>query len=147
MTGAEDGTKDGGEDGASRHVVFACPHCGGPVHVLAGDLVECEAKHRFTLVEVVLEQSRRAAQAAWAAVRALEERGQASRWALHDPELYGLGDRTSLEESAANDDDFAAELRRYALRLDATVGSLTPDTEDGGDVDPAVGPAGPGSAD
>jgi hypothetical protein len=133
----------GGEDDGAHPVTFACPHCGGPVHALAGDLVECEAKHRFTLVEVALEQSRRAAQAAWAAVRALEERAQASRWALRDPELYGLGDRTSLEKSAASDDGFADELRRYARRLDVTVRSMTPDTEEEPSEDPAPHPGGP----
>jgi hypothetical protein len=136
-----------GEDDGTGQVAFACPHCGGPVHVLAGDVVECETKHRFTLVEVVLEQSRSAARAAWAAVRALEERAQASRWALRDPDLYGLGDRTSLEESAANDDDFAEELRQYARRLDTAVGSMTPDTEEQPDPDPAAGPSGTASVD
>jgi hypothetical protein len=137
-----------GEDEETRQeVAFACPHCGGPLHLLAGDLVECEAKHRFSLVEVVLEQSRSAARAAWAAVRALEERAQASRWALRDPELYGLGDRTSLEESAANDDEFAQELRRYALQLDAKLGTITPDTEEEPDPGAAPGRSGTASVD
>jgi hypothetical protein len=101
--------------------MFACPHCGGPLHRVDSS-VECEAGHKFSVVQVGLEQARKSARAAWEAVRALEERANWARWVSSDPDLYGLaGDPQTLEDSAVRDDEMAGQLRRYAEALDKTL--------------------------
>src|SRR3954451_624735 len=70
-------------------LMFACPHCGGPLHRVDSS-VECEAGHKFSVVQVGLEQARKSARAAWEAVRALEERASWARWVNSDPDLYRL---------------------------------------------------------
>src|SRR4051795_4986888 len=70
-------------------LMFACPHCGGPLHRVDSS-VECEAGHKFSVVQVGLEQARKSAMAAWEAVRALEERASWARWVNSDPDLYRL---------------------------------------------------------
>lgn len=102
-------------------LMFACPHCGGPLHRVDSS-VECEAGHKFSVVQVGLEQARKSARAAWEAVRALEERASWARWVNSDPDLYRLaGDPQTLEDSAVRDDEMAGQLRRYAEALDKTL--------------------------
>src|SRR4051794_5670965 len=103
-------------------LMFACPHCGGPLHRVDSG-VECEAGHKFNVVEVGLEQARKSARAAWEAVRALEERARWARWVNSDPDLYRMaGDPQPLADSAVRDDEMAEHLRRYAEALDKTLG-------------------------
>ena len=116
-------------------LAFACPHCGGPLHVRQGGDVECEHEHRFTVDEVVLEQTRTGAQAAWLAVKALRERAAASRWAASDPGLYGLGDAQELEASAAEDEETAQVLQVQAQMMDLTLWRLSKGAE--GDPTPS----------
>ena len=111
-------------------LMFACPHCGGPLHRVDSS-VECEAGHKFSVVQVGLEQARKSARAAWEAVRALEERASWARWVNSDPDLYRFaGDPQAVADSASRDDELAGQLRRYAEALDKTLGepvsSLTP---------------------
>jgi len=106
---------------AGEHLDFACPHCGGPLHLTAELVVECEEKHRFEVAEVLLEQARTSSRATWQAVRALQERARTSRWAAQDPELYGLGDAKSLEASALADEETARILELQAQSLDLTL--------------------------
>jgi hypothetical protein len=101
--------------------MFACPHCGGPLHRVDNS-VECEAGHKLSVVQVGLEQARKSARAAWEAVRALEERASWARWMNSDPDLYRLaGDPQTLEDSAVRDEEMAGQLRRYAEALDKTL--------------------------
>lgn len=112
-------------DESKSVLTFACPHCGGPLHVTDDGGVACEERHRFTVAEVSLEQSRVTAKAAWHAVRTLEERAQAARWAQRDPDLYDVGDHDSLERQARADEDLAGILRRHAQALDLTLWRLS----------------------
>ena len=125
-------------------LAFACPHCGGPLHVVEDRDVECEHEHRFTVGEVVLEQTRTSAQAAWLAVKALRERAAASRWAASDPALYGLGDPERLEASAAQDEETARLLQVQAQMLDLTLWRMTQTAEGDGaplELDESAPPA------
>lgn len=100
---------------------FACPHCAGPLHVKTSDQVECKVGHLFTVSEVLLDQTRSAARAAWQAVDALRQRAAAARWAAADPDLYGMADPDELVRSAEEDDRSAEELQRQAQALDLTI--------------------------
>jgi uncharacterized Zn finger protein (UPF0148 family) len=103
-------------------LMFACPHCGGPLHRVDGG-VACEAGHGFNVVQIGLEQARNSARAAWEAVRALEERARWARWVNSDPDLYRFaGDPQAVADSASRDDELAGQLRRYAEALDKTLG-------------------------
>jgi two-component system, chemotaxis family, protein-glutamate methylesterase/glutaminase len=112
------------ENNRPEPLAFACPHCGGPLHISEqpGSAVACEVGHRFSVDELVLEQARTSAQATWRAVRALEERARTSRWALAEPELYRITDPDRLRDQAERDEQTARSLRRYASALDLTVG-------------------------
>jgi uncharacterized Zn finger protein (UPF0148 family) len=116
----------------SEVLTFACPHCGGPLHVVADGGVECKHEHRFTVGEVLLEQARTSSQATWLAVKALKERAETSRWAARDPELYGLGDARTLEESAAEDERTARELQKQGHALDLTLWRISQATDGDG---------------
>jgi two-component system, chemotaxis family, protein-glutamate methylesterase/glutaminase len=111
---------------------FACPHCGGPLHVTEDGDLECKHKHRFTVDEVMQEQTRTSSKATWLAVKALQERAETSRWAARDPELYGLGDAAKLEESATEDEENAAVLQKQAQMLDLTLWRISKATEGDG---------------
>jgi uncharacterized Zn finger protein (UPF0148 family) len=111
---------------------FACPHCGGPLHVTEDGDVECKHKHRFTVSEVMQEQTRTSSQATWLAVKALKERAETSRWAARDPELYGLGDVETLEASAAEDERTAEVLQKQAQALDLTLWRISETTDGDG---------------
>jgi uncharacterized Zn finger protein (UPF0148 family) len=113
-------------------LAFACPHCGGPLHAAVDGTVECKHKHRFTVSEVMQEQTRTSSQATWLAVKALRERAQTSRWAARDPELYGLGDAQQLEESAAEDEKHADVLQKQAQALDLTLWRISRQAEGDG---------------
>ena len=110
---------------ATEVLTFACPHCGGPLHVEDGGAIVCEVRHRFSLGEVLVEQARSSSQATWQAVRALQQRAATARWAANDPDLNGLSDPTQLHESAASDEETAATLQRQAQALDLTIWRLT----------------------
>lgn len=112
-------------DDSETSVTFPCPHCGGPLHVVLDGDVECRRKHRFTVSEVLVEQARTSAQAAWQAVTALRQRAQTARWAARDPDLYQLGDAEQLENSAAEDERTADLLRQQAQILDFSVWRLS----------------------
>lgn len=107
-------------------LAFACPHCGGPLHVVADrdGVVECAERHRFKVADVLLEQARTSSRAAWQAVRALQERAETSRWASRDPDLFGIGDAASLEASALADEETARVLQQQAQALDMTLWQL-----------------------
>jgi uncharacterized Zn finger protein (UPF0148 family) len=125
-------------------LAFACPHCGGPLHVVDNGEVECKHEHRFTVGEVLLEQTRTSSQAAWLAVKALRDRAEASRWAARDPDLYGFGDAERLESSADEDEKTAAQLQVQAQMLDLTLWRISRGTEgDGTPKDPGPGVADP----
>jgi uncharacterized Zn finger protein (UPF0148 family) len=111
---------------------FACPHCGGPLHVAEDGEVECKHKHRFTVSEVMQEQTRTSSKATWLAVTALKERAETSRWVASDPELYGLGDVQKLEESAAEDERTAGVLQKQAQALDLTLWRISEATDGDG---------------
>jgi hypothetical protein len=104
-----------------HELLCACPHCGGPLRVTP-EVAECEVGHRFTPVQVQLEQARASARAVWQAVRALEERAMISRSMAADPDLYRFEDPQVLEESSRSDEEVATVLRRYAEAIDRTVG-------------------------
>jgi uncharacterized Zn finger protein (UPF0148 family) len=125
-----DGTD--GTESTDGTLAFACPHCGGPLHVVEDGAVECKHKHRFTVGEVLLEQTRTSSQATWLAVKALSERAQTNRWAARDPELYGLGDAQKLEDAAAEDERTAAVLQKQAQALDLTLWRISQATESDG---------------
>jgi uncharacterized Zn finger protein (UPF0148 family) len=116
------------DETGKKIVAFACPHCGGPLHIVEEGDVECEREHRFTVSEVLLEQARTSAQATWQAVNALNDRAQASRWAARDPDVYKMGNAEELESSANEDEKTAATLRQQAQMLDLTVWRITMDT-------------------
>jgi uncharacterized Zn finger protein (UPF0148 family) len=120
-------------------LAFACPHCGGPLHMVEDGGVECKREHRFTVSEVLHEQARTSSAATWEAVNALHQRAQTARWAARDPDLYKLGDAESLEASAVRDDQAAEVLQHQAQMLDLTLWRLDQLTEQapgGGDTRP-----------
>ncbi len=121
-------------------LTFPCPHCGGPLHVVDHGDVECKREHRFTVEEVVLEQTRASSRAAWLAVKALRDRAETSRWAARDPDLYGLGDAEQLEASADEDEQTAAQLQVQAQMLDLTLWRISRGTEGDGTPLDAPGP-------
>jgi hypothetical protein len=121
-------------------LTFACPHCGGPLHVVAdGAGVECKHEHRFSVADVLVEQARTSSQATWEAVKALKQRAEAQRWAARDPELHGLRDSRQLEAAAVEDERAADLLRVQAQALDLTLWRISRAADDGVEASRAEG--------
>jgi uncharacterized Zn finger protein (UPF0148 family) len=106
----------------NQHLTFACPHCGGPLHFSADGEVSCEAGHTMKLDELAIEQTRVTARATWLAVRAIEDRLQATRWMLSDVDAYRILDESKLQEQVAEDEATARMLRRTASMMDLSAG-------------------------
>ena len=103
---------------------FLCPHCQGPLHLVDHGDVECLVEHRYTLEEVIREQSEATSRALWRAASSLQERAVAQRWTAGDPDLYGIGDPDELERQAAADEETATELRQQAQAIDRALSRL-----------------------
>ncbi len=115
---------------------FACPHCGGPLHVPWPGMVECEVKHLFSTDEVLVEQARTSSKALWQAVAALRERAMTSRWMAEEVEEESPSRREVLERSAAADDHTVDVLLQQATALDALIqSSVTNRGSDGAATD------------
>ena len=115
----------------SDGLAFACPHCGGPLKVAEQEL-ECKRGHRFSVSEVVLEQTRNSSRAAWLAVKALRERAETSRWAAREAQLYGPADSRRMERQAEHDEQTADLLQAQAVMLDLTLWRASLNSDDDG---------------